>query len=421
MKFNCPHCGVELSGDAEPGDSGDCPNCGKEFTVPTAPRLSVGTARFKKCPSCGALVEQNSRFCSNCGTAIASAPTFPSQEDAAAPLPVGRIGRCKYCGKTVHIGDNPCPNCGHELKWIRKKATPSAVSTEKTPNSQPTNTQKNEKERQKFMELSDKLGELSSWGFHNVATEIGSTAFPGAGLLTGLAMFCFNPVWWIVGPIFATIGSRRLVKGDYRGARKALWWGRGINWAIVFAVIVGSRLVINSPGDSRNSTRGDNQKENNTYRKESERSSARRKANRKIDIYVETTDTTIDTLCMAIEHFRTDVGRYPTAEEGGLRALVDDVGAPDWCGPYIKKLTTDAWNRPFFYGQSNGVPMLISAGPDGVFQTKDDIASRYEQYRVHPDFVPHDESRLLNPHKRITKEKQTDQESVERVWNGDSP
>ena len=308
-----------------------------------------------------------------------------------------------------------------KVKWIRKKATPSAVSTEKTPNSQPTNTQKNEKERQKFMELSDKLGELSSWGFHNVATEIGSTAFPGAGLLTGLAMFCFNPVWWIVGPIFATIGSRRLVKGDYRGARKALWWGRGINWAIVFAVIVGSRLVINSPGDSRNSTRGDNQKENNTYRKESERSSARRKANRKIDIYVETTDTTIDTLCMAIEHFRTDVGRYPTAEEGGLRALVDDVGAPDWCGPYIKKLTTDAWNRPFFYGQSNGVPMLISAGPDGVFQTKDDIASRYEQYRVHPDFVPHDESRLLNPHKRITKEKQTDQESVERVWNGDSP
>ena len=48
------------------------------------------------------------------------------------------------------------------------------------------------------------------------------------------------------------------------------------------------------------------------------------------------TTNAMDTLCMAVEHFKADVGRYPTHQEGGLRALVNVVGAPDWCGPYIK-------------------------------------------------------------------------------------
>lgn len=111
------------------------------------------------------------------------------------------------------------------------------------------------------------------------------------------------------------------------------------------------------------------------------------------------TTNAMDTLCMAVEHFKADVGRYPTHQEGGLLALVNDVGAPDWCGPYIKKLMTDGWSRPFFYDQSNGVPMLLSAGEDGTFLTEDDLSVRPEQFRMHPDFVPHDESRLLNPHK----------------------
>ena len=111
------------------------------------------------------------------------------------------------------------------------------------------------------------------------------------------------------------------------------------------------------------------------------------------------TTNAMDTLCMAVEHFKADVGRYPTHQEGGLLALVNDVGAPDWCGPYIKKLMTDGWSRPFFYDQSNGVPVLLSAGEDGTFLTEDDLSVRPEQFRMHPDFVPHDESRLLNPHK----------------------
>ena len=64
---------------------------------------------------------------------------------------------------------------------------------------------------------------------------------------------------------------------------------------------------------------------------------------------------------------------------------MNDVGAPDWCGPYIKKLMTDGWSRPFFYDQSNGVPVLLSAGEDGTFLTEDDLSVRPEQFRMHPD------------------------------------
>lgn len=33
----------------------------------------------------------------------------------------------------------------------------------------------------------------------------------------------------------------------------------------------------------------------------------------------------------------------------------------------------DPWGRPIFYGLSGGVPVIVSAGPDGRFSTQDDI------------------------------------------------
>ena len=112
----------------------------------------------------------------------------------------------------------------------------------------------------------------------------------------------------------------------------------------------------------------------------------------------EWTTNAVDTMCMALEHFRIDVGRYPTHQEGGLLALRNDVGAPNWCGPYVKKLMNDGWNRPFFYDCSNGVPIFLSAGADRTFLTGDDIVARPEQFRPHPDFVPHDPARPAVPH-----------------------
>lgn len=94
--------------------------------------------------------------------------------------------------------------------------------------------------------LAEALTQLERWGFNNVATEIGSFVFPGLGILVGLAMFCMNPVWWVVGPIFSLIGLARLEKGDLDGARRALRWGRCINWAIVLVVVFWGFLAIRS-------------------------------------------------------------------------------------------------------------------------------------------------------------------------------
>ena len=103
-----------------------------------------------------------------------------------------------------------------------------------------------EADREETVALAAELTHLQYWGFNNVATEIESFVFPGLGILVGLAMFCLNPVWWVVGPIFSLIGLARLEKGDPDGARRALRWGRCINWAIVLVVVLWGFLALRS-------------------------------------------------------------------------------------------------------------------------------------------------------------------------------
>jgi general secretion pathway protein G len=71
----------------------------------------------------------------------------------------------------------------------------------------------------------------------------------------------------------------------------------------------------------------------------------------------------------ALDQFRIDVGRYPTAEEG-LNALVAKPGeAPKWNGPYLKKaVPKDPWGRPYVYrvGGGKGDFELLSYGKDGA-------------------------------------------------------
>ncbi len=52
-----------------------------------------------------------------------------------------------------------------------------------------------------------------------------------------------------------------------------------------------------------------------------------------------------------LDHFRLDVGRYPTTQEG-LGALVTNPGAQNWEGPYLKE---GASQRPL--GQTVQVPI----------------------------------------------------------------
>jgi len=150
------------------------------------------------CPNCGTSVDETAKFCSECGSALVA---------GAAPL-----------------------------RMERAKTSPVHVAKDTTV----------EADREETVALAAELTHLQYWGFSNVATEIGSFVFPGLGILVGLAMFCLNPVWWVVGPIFSLIGLARLEKGDPDGARRALRWGRCINWAIVLVVVLWGFLALRS-------------------------------------------------------------------------------------------------------------------------------------------------------------------------------
>jgi general secretion pathway protein G len=58
----------------------------------------------------------------------------------------------------------------------------------------------------------------------------------------------------------------------------------------------------------------------------------------------------IESLDKALDQFRLDMRRYPSAEEG-LEALVAKPGnAAGWNGPYLKKsLSSDPWGRAYVY------------------------------------------------------------------------
>lgn len=86
----------------------------------------------------------------------------------------------------------------------------------------------------------------------------------------------------------------------------------------------------------------------------------------------ESAHSSLCVLRTALELLNRDCRRFPTAEES-LRALVRDPGIPGWKGPYIEDLKPDPWQTHYYYALSNGIPLLVSAGPDTVVGTSDDI------------------------------------------------
>ncbi|MEX0325248.1 MAG: type II secretion system major pseudopilin GspG [Puniceicoccaceae bacterium] len=74
--------------------------------------------------------------------------------------------------------------------------------------------------------------------------------------------------------------------------------------------------------------------------------------------------------------YRIDTGSYPTAEDGGLLALLNEPASKSgkWKGPYIEKLPEDPWGNPYQYkypGTKNPDGYdLWSLGPDS--QSEDD-------------------------------------------------
>jgi general secretion pathway protein G len=69
----------------------------------------------------------------------------------------------------------------------------------------------------------------------------------------------------------------------------------------------------------------------------------------------------------ALDAYRLDTGRYPSAEEG-LQALRRNPGIDTWNGPYLtKEIPRDPWNRDYIYrspGEHSDYD-LYSLGFDG--------------------------------------------------------
>ncbi|CAG9211764.1 MULTISPECIES: type II secretion system major pseudopilin GspG [Burkholderia] len=76
----------------------------------------------------------------------------------------------------------------------------------------------------------------------------------------------------------------------------------------------------------------------------------------------------IDVLTKAIDNYRIDVGRFPTAEEGLQSLVVKPASADKWNGPYLKKeVPLDPWGHPYVYQVpgTKGDYAVISYGRDG--------------------------------------------------------
>jgi general secretion pathway protein G len=75
----------------------------------------------------------------------------------------------------------------------------------------------------------------------------------------------------------------------------------------------------------------------------------------------------ISMLGTALDAYRLDMGRYPSAEEG-LDGLRKSPGQGFWDGPYLSKdVPLDPWSRPYVYRApgEHGDYDLYSLGGDG--------------------------------------------------------
>lgn len=64
---------------------------------------------------------------------------------------------------------------------------------------------------------------------------------------------------------------------------------------------------------------------------------------------VKTAKAQINSLEQALDHFRLDVGKYPSTDQG-LASLVTNPGIDKWDGPYLAKgLPKDPWGKDYQY------------------------------------------------------------------------
>lgn len=75
----------------------------------------------------------------------------------------------------------------------------------------------------------------------------------------------------------------------------------------------------------------------------------------------------LDVVSSSLDAFFTDVGRYPTEEEGVGALLAAPPSASGWAGPYVKsnRNLIDPWGQRVIYKlDSSGKPTVLSLGSD---------------------------------------------------------
>ena len=84
---------------------------------------------------------------------------------------------------------------------------------------------------------------------------------------------------------------------------------------------------------------------------------------------VSTAKAQIDALEKALDQYRLDVGRYPSAELGLNALVLKPQNEAKWNGPYLRKaVPLDPWGKPYFYkvpGEKSDFD-LVSYGKDGA-------------------------------------------------------
>lgn len=85
----------------------------------------------------------------------------------------------------------------------------------------------------------------------------------------------------------------------------------------------------------------------------------------------------------ALDHYRLDVGRYPSTEQGLAALVARPAEQAKWEGPYLRKaVPNDPWGKPYMYrspGQNGAEFDLVSYGRDGQpggAAEAEDISSR---------------------------------------------
>lgn len=66
----------------------------------------------------------------------------------------------------------------------------------------------------------------------------------------------------------------------------------------------------------------------------------------------------------ALQGFRADVGRFPTATEGLPALATAPANVKNWQGPYMAHIPTDPWDHPYVYENPNPDPSLTGT-PNG--------------------------------------------------------